>query len=123
MFSSRMTGAGMRANAENSLIRRPIVSTWRMMVAIDLVNAVALLADLVEIFALQPLGGQANGGQRVLDLVRDAARDLGPGRLPLRRQQGGDVVEGHDVAQRCDRRRAAATPGPAVCAGAARATA
>ena len=34
-FSSRSTAAGIRAKAENSLISRPMVSTWRMMVAIE----------------------------------------------------------------------------------------
>jgi hypothetical protein len=36
-------------------------------------------------------------GQRVLDLVSDAPRDVGPGRSALRRHQLGDVVKGDDV--------------------------
>ena len=42
------------------------------------------LLDLGKVFALQPLGRQADRCQRVLDLVSDAPRNLGPGRLPLR---------------------------------------
>ena len=50
--------------------------------------------------ALQPLGGKLDRRQRVLDLVRDAARDVGPGGLALRELQFGDVVEGDDEAVR-----------------------
>ena len=121
MLSSRISGAGIRAKAENSLISRPI--------GIDLTDdgrdrfgeAVAILADLAGILALQALGGQPDRGQRVLDLVRDPPGHLGPGRLPLGRQQGGDVVEGDDVAQDGPR-RAAARRAPAACAGAGRAS-
>src|SRR5579883_3549588 len=54
--------------------------------------------DLLQIAAAQPFGGKLDRGQRVLDLVGDAAGDVGPGRLALRRQQLGDVVEGNDEA-------------------------
>ena len=47
---------------------------------------------------LQPFRGELDRRQRILDLVRDAARDIGPGGLALRRLQFGDVVEGHDEA-------------------------
>ena len=54
--------------------------------------------DLAGIFALQPLGRKLDRRQRILDLVRDAARDVGPGGGALRRDQIGDVVEGGDEA-------------------------
>ena len=46
----------------------------------------------------QALGGQLDRRQRILDLVREAARDFAPGRVALRLQQRGDVVEHDDVA-------------------------
>ena len=64
-----------------------MVSTWRMMVAIEAANDVAPVLDLGRVFALEPLGRQADRGQRVLDLVRDPPRHLGPGRLTLGRQE------------------------------------
>ena len=39
------------------------------------------------------LGRQLDGGQRILDLVREAPRHLAPGGVALRLQQRGDVVE------------------------------
>ena len=54
--------------------------------------------DFLLVFAAQTLGGELNGRQRVLDLVRDAARDVGPGRGALGGDEVGDVVEGDDVA-------------------------
>ena len=44
---------------------------------------------------LQPFRGKLNRGQRILDLMRDTARDIGPGRLALGRLQFGDVVKRH----------------------------
>src|SRR6516165_6292074 len=52
--------------------------------------------DLFEVSALQAFGGELDRGERVLDLVRDASRDVGPGRLALGREQLGDIVEGDD---------------------------
>ena len=60
-------------------------------------NAV-ILADRLAVFAAQPLGRQLDGGERVLDLVCDAARDVGPGRGTLGRDQRGDIVERQHVA-------------------------
>ena len=54
--------------------------------------------DLLQISAAQPFRRQLDRGQRVLDFVRDAAGDIGPGRLTLRRQQFGNVVERNDEA-------------------------
>ncbi len=54
-----------------------------------LVAALELALELV----LQPLGGQLDRRQRILDLVRQAARDLAPGLAALRRHHLGDVVE------------------------------
>src|ERR1700722_2356915 len=50
------------------------------------------------VFAAQPLRRQLDRGQRVLDLVGDAAGDVGPGRGTLRQNELGDVVDGDDVA-------------------------
>ena len=62
------------------------------------------------IAALEPFGGQLDRRQRVLDLMRDAARDIGPGGAALVGQLLGDVVEGQDVARgvarQLDRQRA-----------------
>ena len=63
-----------------------------------LVEDVLVGLDLRAVFALQALGRELDGRQRVLDLMRDAARDVGPGGVALRRDEIGDVVEGEDVA-------------------------
>ena len=47
---------------------------------------------------LEPLGGQLDRRQRILDLVREPARDLAPRRVALRLREVGDVVEHDDVA-------------------------
>ena len=52
-----------------------------------------LLVHAAEEFAAHPLGGQLDRRQRVLDLVRQTARHLAPGRIALRLQQRGDVIE------------------------------
>ena len=59
-------------------------------------EGVRVFFDFPQIFAPQALGRELDWGQRVLDLVGDAAGDIGPSRLALRRQQLGDVVEGDD---------------------------
>ncbi len=56
--------------------------------------------DLAGIFALEPFGRKLDRRQRILDLMGDTARDIGPGRRALRRDQVGDVVEGDDVSRR-----------------------
>ena len=50
--------------------------------------------DFLAVAALQPLGGELDRGQRVLDLVGDPPRDVGPGGAALVAQLVGDVVEG-----------------------------
>ena len=54
--------------------------------------------DLLAVLAAQALGRKLYRRQRVLDLVRDAARDVRPGARALRRDELGDVVEGDDRA-------------------------
>src|SRR6185295_8133560 len=48
--------------------------------------------------ASDALRRQLDRRQRVLDFVRQAARDLAPGRVALRLQERGDVVEHDDEA-------------------------
>ena len=43
--------------------------------------------------------GERDRSQRVLDLVRDAARDLAPGGLLLRGQQVRQILKDDDVSQ------------------------
>ena len=96
--SGLITGCGMRAKAENSSTMRPISPTWRMIVSVHWAKVSGSVVISLREAALQPLGRELDRRQRVLDLVRDAARDIGPGGLALRRLQLGDVVEGDDEA-------------------------
>ena len=96
--SSAMTAFGMRAKRENSSTMRLMSSTWRMIVSVHCSKIAGVLDDDFAVFAAQPLGRQLDRRQRVLDLVGDAARDVGPGRGALRENQLGDVVDGDDVA-------------------------
>jgi hypothetical protein len=92
----------MRAKLENSSTMRRRSPTWRTIVPVsrskvsgsDVISAIA---------ALQPLGGELDRGQRVLDLMGDAPGDVGPGGAALVGQLVGDVVEGQ---HRCRRRSA-----------------
>ena len=63
-----------------------------------LLEDAAVLGDHLAVFAAQPFGRKLDRRQRVLDLMRDAAGDVGPGRGALRGDQLGDVVERDDVA-------------------------
>ena len=100
-FRSRfsMIGFGIRAKPENSSTMRRMSPTWRTIVSVHWSKTLrsSSLDPLAEA-ALQPLGGELDRRQRILDLVRDAARDVRPGRAALRRHQVGDVVEGDDEA-------------------------
>ncbi len=62
------------------------------------VEDLEIVRELAGIAAAQALGGELDRGQRVLDLVGDAARHVGPGAGALRREQVGDVVERDHVA-------------------------
>ena len=62
-----------------------------------LVEDLAVLGDDLAVAAADALGGELDRGQRVLDLVGDAARHVGPGRGALRLHEIGDVVDGDDV--------------------------
>ena len=88
----------MRAKAENSSTMRPISPTWRTMVSAHWANVSGSDGDFLGEAPLQAFGGKLDRRQRVLDLMRDAPRHIGPGGLALRRLQLGDVVEGHDKA-------------------------
>ncbi len=55
-----------------------------------------VLFDLLAIAPVEPLGGELDRGQRVLDLVGDAPRDVRPGRLPLVDQLARDILESDD---------------------------
>jgi hypothetical protein len=85
----RNTGLGRRANDENS-------STIFLQVA-DLADdrrgraprTARVLLDLLAVAALEPLGGELDRGQRVLDLVGDAPRDVRTTRPGAGRAAGG----------------------------------
>ena len=53
------------------------------------------------VLAQQPLGGEADGGERVLDLVGDAPRGLVPGRELLRLDQLRQVLDHQHLALHC----------------------
>ena len=63
-------------------------------------EALDIGGDLPSEAALQPFRGKLNRGQRVLDLMRDPSRHIRPGRLALRGEQLGHVIEGDDKAVR-----------------------
>ena len=77
---SSITGFGMRAKAENSSTMRPMSPTWRMMVSVHWSKISRSSVIDVAVFAAQALGRKLDRRQRVLDLVRDAPGDVGPGR-------------------------------------------
>jgi hypothetical protein len=63
----------------------------------ELLEGRGIRGDLLAVTALEPLGGQLDRRQRVLDLVRDAARHVRPGGAALVEQLLGDVVEGQNM--------------------------
>ncbi len=65
-----------------------------------LVEHVAVLGDGVAVFAADTLGGKLDRRERILDLMSDAARHVGPGGAALSADQLGDVIEGQDIALR-----------------------
>ena len=93
-----MTGFGMRAKRENSSTMRLMSSTCRMIVSVHCVEDRRVVGDHLAVFAAQALGRELDRRQRVLDLVGDAPRHVGPGRRALRGDEIGDVVERDDIA-------------------------
>ncbi len=94
--SNRLTCiVGVRAYSLNAFTICFIASTCWMIVCVARSSRSASPDARAEILAAQPLGRKLDRRQRVLDLVREAARDFAPGRLALRLQQRRDVVE-HD---------------------------
>ena len=89
---------GIRAKFENSSTIRRRSPTWRTIVPVSRSNVSRSERDLLAVAALQPLGGELDRGQRVLDLVGDAPGDVGPGGPALVDQLVGDVVEGQHRA-------------------------
>ncbi len=56
----------------------------------------AIVAHLASEFAAQAFGRKLYRRERVLDLVRDATRNIGPGARALRLHEFGDIVESDD---------------------------
>ncbi len=83
----------MRAKQENSSTMRLMSSTCRTIVLGALIENRAVLGDDLAVFAADRSARQLDRGQRILDLVRDAARNVRPGRRALRQHELGDVVE------------------------------
>ena len=92
-----MSGFGMRAKAENSSTMRPMSLDLADDRVGALVEDLAVLGDHLAVAAADALGRKLDRRQRVLDLVGDAARDVGPGGGALRRDEVGDVVDGDDI--------------------------
>ena len=108
-FRSQGTGcaAGKRENCENSSASVFTDSTSREMVA---AHSRRMRCDSgVVPAAIQlprdALGAQRDGRQRILDLVRDAARHFVPGRGLLRAQQLAGIFEHHHETRSCGRLR------------------
>jgi hypothetical protein len=79
------------------------------------VEGVQVAGDVLAVLAAHPFGRQLDRGQRVLDLVGDAAGDVLPGGVALGGEQAGDVVEGQHqtlgrVAGARKRRRRVSAP-------------
>ena len=81
----------------------------------ELLERLLVLGHLIAEAALEPFRGQLDRGQRVLDFMRDSARDIRPGGAALIAELVGDVVEGEDaavlIADPLDRKRARAALG------------
>ena len=88
----------MRAKEENSSTMRPISPTWRMIVSVHCSKTCLSVWISRAVFPAQTFGRKLDRRQRILDFMGDAPRDIGPGRIALRRDEFGDVVEGHDMA-------------------------
>ena len=76
-----------------------IAATWATIVCAPRVSVSwSAPSSLAASLRSQPLGRELDRRQRILDLVREPARDLAPRRVALRLREIGDVVEHHDVA-------------------------
>ena len=76
-------------------------ATWLTMVSRAALQHLGVLGGkLSRELDLQALGGELDRRERVLDLVREAPRDFGPGGVALRLDQLGDVVEHHARSRR-----------------------
>ena len=100
----------MRAKFENSSTIRRRSPTWRTIVAGQPLERLLVGRDLAAETPLEPLGGELDRSERILDLVRNPARDVRPCGPALVGQLVGDVVEGQHrpvlVAHALDRERA-----------------
>jgi hypothetical protein len=86
--------SGARAYSLKALTICFIASTCATMVCVARSRICASCAiHAAQELAPHALRGQLDRRQRILDLVRQAARHLAPGRVALRLQQRGDVVE------------------------------
>ncbi len=90
----------MRAKEENSSTIRLRSPTCRTIVSVSRSNVAGSLCTSLRIAALKPLGGELDRRERILDLMRDTARHIGPGGAALVGKLIGDVVEGDDIAVR-----------------------
>ena len=93
-----MTGLGMRANCRELVDHALDVVDLAHDGVGALVEDGRVFLDHRAIFPAQPLGRQLDRSERILDLVRDTAGNVGPGRGALRAHQFGDVVERDHVA-------------------------
>ena len=87
----------MRAKEENSSTMRPMSPTCRMIVSVHWSKISRSSTMTLPKRAADALGRKLDRRQRVLDLVGDAARDVGPGRRCAAPDEIGDVVERDDV--------------------------
>ena len=71
-----------------------------MMVCVRSIEQLVFAALWFQILAAQPLGGELNRRQRILDLVREPPRHFAPCGIALRLQERRDVVEHDRVAVR-----------------------
>ena len=75
-----------------------------------LAESIRVIGDLTQIAPLQPFGGKLNGGQRVLDFMRNAPRHIRPGGLALGGLQFGNVIKGQHKARHAPAQRFGTNP-------------
>ncbi len=91
--STPNVGLGIRAKLENSSTMRRMSCTCRITVSVSLRKVAEIALDLVAEPPLKPFGRELDRGERILDLMRDTPRDVGPGGAPLVEQLLGDILE------------------------------